>query len=140
MWTAVLASTLTTILVFLPVLFIREEAGQLYSDVAIAISASILASMLVAITLIPTASARLSFGTEHRSHTEGTLRERLLAGVDALIATDKRRQMTIGGIVVASIAVILLLTPPAEYLPEGAEPKTCALRSAPPGYNKDPMQ
>ncbi len=39
-WTAVLASTLTTILVFLPVLFIQEEAGQLYSDVAIAISAS----------------------------------------------------------------------------------------------------
>ena len=63
-WTAVLASTLTTILVFLPIMFIREEAGQLYSDVAIAISASILASMLVAITLIPTASARLSFGTE----------------------------------------------------------------------------
>ena len=56
---AIAASTLTTCVVFLPVLFIREEAGQLYSDVAIAISASILASMLVAIMLIPTASARL---------------------------------------------------------------------------------
>ncbi|MGB5511279.1 MAG: efflux RND transporter permease subunit, partial [Woeseiaceae bacterium] len=139
-WTAVLASTLTTILVFLPVLFIREEAGQLYSDVAIAISASILASMLVAITLIPTASARLSFGTEHRSHTEGALRDRLLARIDALIATRNRRRATIGITVAASFAVIVLLTPPAEYLPEGEEPKTFASMSAPPGYNIETMK
>ena len=139
-WTAVLASTLTTILVFLPVLFIREEAGQLYSDVAIAISASILASMLVAITLIPTASARLSFGTEHRSHTEGALRERLLSFIDSLIATRQQRTTTIAVTVIASIAIILLLTPPAEYLPEGEEPKTFAAMSAPPGYNIETMK
>ncbi|MDH3810280.1 MAG: efflux RND transporter permease subunit [Gammaproteobacteria bacterium] len=139
-WTAVLASTLTTILVFLPVLFIREEAGQLYSDVAIAISASILASMLVAITLIPTASARLSFGTEHRSHTEGALRERLLSFIDSLIATRQQRRTTIAVTVIASIAIILLLTPPAEYLPEGEEPKTFAAMSAPPGYNIETMK
>ena len=139
-WTAVLASTMTTILVFLPVLFIREEAGQLYSDVAIAISASILASMLVAITLIPTASARLSFGTEHRSHTEGALRARLLARIDGLIATGQKRAATIAVTVIASIAVILLLTPPAEYLPEGEEAKTFASMSAPPGYNIDTMR
>ncbi|MCO4812571.1 MAG: efflux RND transporter permease subunit, partial [Gammaproteobacteria bacterium] len=139
-WTAVLASTLTTILVFLPVLFIREEAGQLYSDVAIAISASILASMLVAITLIPTASARLSFGTEHRSHTQSALRERLLSFIDGLIATHHQRRTTIAVTVIASIAVILLLTPPAEYLPEGEEPKTFASMSAPPGYNIETMK
>ena len=139
-WTAVLASTLTTILVFLPVLFIREEAGQLYSDVAIAISASILASMLVAVTLIPTASARLSFGIEHRSHTQSTLREGLLSYIDGLIATRQRRQATIAVTVIASIAVILLLTPPAEYLPEGEEPKTFASMSAPPGYNIETMK
>ncbi|MBT8092285.1 MAG: efflux RND transporter permease subunit, partial [Gammaproteobacteria bacterium] len=139
-WTAVLASTLTTILVFLPILFIREEAGQLYSDVAIAISASIMASMLVAITLIPTASARLSFGTEHRSHSEGVFRDRLLTRIDGLIATRNRRRATIGVTVAASIAVIVLLTPPAEYLPEGEEPKTFASMSAPPGYNIETMK
>ena len=138
-WTAVLASTLTTILVFLPVLFIQEEAGQLYSDVAIAISASILASMLVAITLIPTASARLSFGSENLSHTEGKLRERLIAWVDRLITTPKRRTSTIAVTIAASVAVILLLTPPAEYLPEGEEPKVFAAMNAPPGYNLETM-
>jgi multidrug efflux pump subunit AcrB len=139
-WTAVLASTLTTILVFLPILFIREEAGQLYSDVAIAISASILASMLVAITLIPTASARLSFGTESRSHAASAFGERMLARIDGLIATRKQRRLTIGITVAASAAVILLLTPPAEYLPEGEEPKTFASMSAPPGYNIETMK
>ena len=138
-WTAVLASTLTTILVFLPVLFIREEAGQLYSDVAIAISASIFASMLVAITLIPTASARLSFGSEHRSHGEGAIRGRLLAWIDGLLTTSKRRATTILVTFAASVAVIVLLTPPAEYLPEGEEPKTFASMSAPPGYNIETM-
>lgn len=138
-WTAVLASTLTTILVFLPVLFIKEEAGQLYSDVAIAISASILASMLVAITLIPTASARLSFGTESRSGNGSALGQRLLAQIDSLITTPKRRWATIGTTVALSAAVIVLLTPPAEYLPEGEEPKTFAAMSAPPGYNIETM-
>ncbi|MFK7732058.1 MAG: efflux RND transporter permease subunit, partial [Pseudomonadales bacterium] len=60
-WPAVLASTLTTVLVFVPVAFVEQEAGQLYSDVAIAITGAILASMLVAVTLLPTAAARLRF-------------------------------------------------------------------------------
>ena len=140
-WSAVLASTLTTILVFTPVLFIREEAGQLYSDVAIAISASILASMLVAITLVPTASARLSFGTEDLapSPLAASLRARLISAVDNLIATPRRRLATIAVTVLASIAIIFALTPPAEYLPEGEEPKVFASMNAPPGYNLETM-
>ncbi|MCW8964538.1 MAG: efflux RND transporter permease subunit, partial [Gammaproteobacteria bacterium] len=62
-WPAILASTLTTILVFIPIIFITEEAGQLYSDIAIAISASILASMLFAIAVLPMATTRLHFNT-----------------------------------------------------------------------------
>jgi multidrug efflux pump subunit AcrB len=138
-WAAVLASTLTTILVFLPVLFIVEEAGQLYSDVAVAISASILASMVVGVTLIPTASARLSFGTENRTRTSSLFRDRLLARIDKMIATPRSRATTIIVTIAASAAVILLLTPPAEYLPEGEEPKTFAAMSAPPGYNLETM-
>lgn len=41
-WPAVLASTATTVLVFGPILFIEQEAGQLYSDIAIAISGAII--------------------------------------------------------------------------------------------------
>ncbi len=52
-WGAVLASTLTTVAVFLPVVFMQEEAGQLFRDIAIAISASICLSLFVSILVIP---------------------------------------------------------------------------------------
>jgi len=137
-WPAVLASTLTTILVFAPVLFIVEEAGQLYSDIAIAISASILASMLVAIALIPTASARLEFGGGEKAAGSG-LRDAVVGQVEKLISTPRSRMTTIATTVVLSLAAIIFLTPAAEYLPEGEEPKTFAVMSAPPGYNLDTM-
>ena len=82
-WPAVLASTLTTILVFVPIVFIVEEAGQLYSDIAIAISASILASMLVAITVLPTASARLRFRTTQAAEPRMESRHRQRRGLVA---------------------------------------------------------
>ena len=58
-WGAVVASTLTTLAVFLPVLFVAEEAGQLFRDIALAISAAVGLSLLVSVTVIPTASSRL---------------------------------------------------------------------------------
>lgn len=58
-WGAVAASTLTTIAVFLPVVFVQEEAGQLFRDIALAISAAVALSMVVSMTVIPTAAARL---------------------------------------------------------------------------------
>ncbi len=58
-WGAILASTLTTAAVFLPVMFIQEEAGQLFRDIAIAITAGVSLSLVVSLTVIPAASARL---------------------------------------------------------------------------------
>ncbi|MFP4334150.1 MAG: efflux RND transporter permease subunit [Wenzhouxiangella sp.] len=142
-WPAVLASTLTTVLVFAPILFIRQEAGQLYSDIAIAISASILASMLVAITVVPTLSARLRFdhGNQPGRATPGSgLRDRLLGMVGWLIDSAPRRWATLGAVIVLVLGIIFTLTPPAEYLPEGEEPKTFARMFAPPGYNLAEMR
>ncbi|MFW5816548.1 MAG: efflux RND transporter permease subunit, partial [Wenzhouxiangella sp.] len=142
-WPAVLASTLTTVLVFAPILFIRQEAGQLYSDIAIAISASILASMLVAITVVPTLSARLRFGHGNqpgRATPGSGLRDRLLGMVGWLIERAPRRWATLGAVIVLVLGIIFTLTPPAEYLPEGEEPKTFARMFAPPGYNLAEMR
>ena len=58
-WGAVIASTLTTLAVFLPVLFIEEEAGQLFRDIALAISSAVALSLIVSVTVIPTAAARI---------------------------------------------------------------------------------
>ncbi len=58
-WGAVFASTATTVAVFLPIVFVQEEAGQLFRDIALAISAAVALSLVVSITVIPTASSRL---------------------------------------------------------------------------------
>ncbi len=55
--TAVIASTLTTIAVFFPLVFVQGIAGQLFRDQALAVTFSLLASLLVAITLIPMLSS-----------------------------------------------------------------------------------
>lgn len=63
-WGAVLASTLTTIAVFLPIVFIEQEAGQLFRDIALAISAAVGLSMVVSMTVIPTSTSRLFRNTK----------------------------------------------------------------------------
>lgn len=55
---AVTASTLTTIVVFLPVLFVPGMAGMLFRDMAITICFSLTISLIVALTLIPLLSSR----------------------------------------------------------------------------------
>jgi HAE1 family hydrophobic/amphiphilic exporter-1 len=54
---AVIASTLTTICVFVPIIFVKGIAGQLFNDQALTVTYSLLISLLVAITLIPMLSS-----------------------------------------------------------------------------------
>jgi HAE1 family hydrophobic/amphiphilic exporter-1 len=56
---AIIASTLTTIAIFIPVMFVPGIAGVLFKDMVITIVVSLTASLLVALTLIPLLSSRL---------------------------------------------------------------------------------
>ena len=56
---AVVASTLTTVAVFLPIVFVEGVGGQLFKDQALTVSFSILASLAISLTLIPMLSARI---------------------------------------------------------------------------------
>lgn len=56
---AIVASSLTNMAVFLPVIFVQEEAGQLFRDIALAITGALFLSIFVAMTVIPAATARL---------------------------------------------------------------------------------
>ncbi|MDX1704995.1 efflux RND transporter permease subunit [Pseudidiomarina sp.] len=137
-WPAVLAATLTTIMVFLPIVFIQEEAGQLYSDVAIAIASAIFVSMLVAITLVPTLLARVDFPDQVKETGSG-LKDAAVERFARSFSSRKARVTTLIATLVTSGAIVFWLTPPAEYLPEGEEAKTFATMSAPPGYNLETM-
>jgi multidrug efflux pump subunit AcrB len=146
-WPAVVASTLTTVLVFVPIVFIEEQAGQLYSDVAIAVSAAILASMLVATTIVPAAGARIDFHRaasarqgEPPAQGAGGGPGRAARAIGWLTGGWLRPIATVAASLAAGAAIILWLTPPAAYLPEGEEPKTFASMNAPPGYNLETMQ
>ncbi len=137
-WPAVLASTMTTIFVFAPVLLVQEEAGQLYSDIAIAIASAILMSMLFAITIVPAAAARLAEpGSKGQSIS---FQKQLLAAIGWLLATPGRRIGAVTATVAVTVAAAIILTPPAEYLPEGEEPKTFSFMIAPAGYNLSEME
>jgi HAE1 family hydrophobic/amphiphilic exporter-1 len=56
--TAIIASTLTTISVFFPVLFVPGIAGVMFNDMALTICFSLLCALLVSLTLIPLLSSR----------------------------------------------------------------------------------
>lgn len=69
-WGALLNATLANLAVFIPVLFIKDEAGQLFRDIAIAISAAVALSMLVAVAVVPTAAMRI-LKRSHRDDADG---------------------------------------------------------------------
>ncbi len=143
-WPALLASTLTTVFVFIPIIFIKQEAGQLYSDIAVAISASILMSLLVATLVVPTLCSR--FLTLDRGSASGaglyTLGQRfggaLIRFVHWLMDGISRRLALIAVVGVITLLIFASI-PKAEYLPEGEEQKIFIQMYAPPGYNIDEM-
>ena len=144
-WPALLASTLTTVFVFIPIIFIKQEAGQLYSDIAVAISASILLSLLVATLVVPTLCSRfLTLKGAGLSGATGLyaagqrVGELLIRFVHWLMDGISRR---VGLIILVGCITILIFAsiPKAEYLPEGEEQKIFIRLFAPPGYNIEEM-
>ncbi|MDH3214679.1 MAG: efflux RND transporter permease subunit [Candidatus Krumholzibacteria bacterium] len=143
-WGAVLASTMTTVAVFLPIVFIQERAGQLFRDIAIAISSAIVVSLIVSVTVIPAASAKILKISSSMKDGVGKTRlalfaERIATVVDYINATNARRLITIVGIVAISVGFTLLLLPASEYLPNGNQNFIFGFMLPPPGYNLDEM-
>ncbi|RMF41926.1 MAG: efflux RND transporter permease subunit [Planctomycetota bacterium] len=156
---AVVASTLTTIAVFIPVLFVQETSGQLFRDIALAISFAVGISLVVSFTMIPTAAARL-FANLRPSRsdpadlpstlpaTSGTSRTvqaiaKASAGVAAgiqgvnhwVLATNLRSGAVILLMLGFSCGISYLLWPKVEYLPSGNRNFVFCSLSPPPGYN-----
>jgi HAE1 family hydrophobic/amphiphilic exporter-1 len=55
---AIIASTLTTVAVFAPIVYVKGLAGQLFGDVSLAVTFALLASLVVALTMLPLLAAR----------------------------------------------------------------------------------
>ncbi len=135
-WGALLASTATTVAIFLPVIFLQDEAGQLFADLAVVIAAAIVCSLLVAIIVLPTASYRL-LGTERLVDRHTQWWQRATGMVMNLTDTPRRRWGWIGGLTVVPVLIALLLLPPADYLPEGQRNFIFGFIQTPPGMGPD---
>jgi len=131
-WGALVASTATTVAIFLPVIFLRDEAGQLFSDLALTISAAIIASLIVAITVLPAAAGRLLGGSGLKDRNADTWR-RIADGVMRLTATPRQRFAWIAGLTLGPLLFALLLMPATDYLPEGKRNFVFGFLVTPPG-------
>lgn len=65
---AIAASTLTTVCVFLPIVFTDGLTRQLFVDMGLTIAYSLLASLIVALTLVPTLSATMLRESKEKRH------------------------------------------------------------------------
>ena len=159
-WGAVVASTLTTIAVFLPVVFVQEEAGQLFRDIALAISSAVALSLLVSVSLIPTATARL-FRSSSRSAPAGegqkprakktpwvvrrldqfgSLFVGVVVGINSWVQRGIVRRLTLIVLLIgASLGGSYLFWPKVEYLPTGNRNLVFGILLPPPGYNLDQL-
>ncbi|NNF42727.1 MAG: efflux RND transporter permease subunit [Phycisphaerales bacterium] len=140
-WGAVLASTLTTIVVFIPILLIQEEAGQLFRDIALAICAAVALSLLVSITVIPSAAARLL----RQRRGDAVVQTRRGLGhwlgrlIYAVCGSTLARLAVIALLTIVSVVGTIKLMPPIDYLPRGNRNLVFGLIIPPPGYNIEQM-
>ncbi len=149
-WGAVLASTATTVAVFVPVIFIQEEAGQLFRDIAIAITFSILLSLFVSVSVIPTITDKLFGLSENKRFHINAKLDRGANGnnnqpnmVVRLIMFLSRLSLrnwitcalTVVILTMFSALLIKMLLPKAEYLPQGNRNLILNIMIPPPGYS-----
>lgn len=151
-WGAVFASTLTTLAVFLPVIFIEQEVGQLFEDIAITISTTVALSLIVSITVIPMLSSRLLRGQGPHGHKGFHKQIDNLFGLVPLLDRHLRwfarmvrmlldswvARITItASIIFVTGVAIYLLYPEEEYLPSGNQNLVFGFIVTPPGTGLD---
>jgi hydrophobic/amphiphilic exporter-1 (mainly G- bacteria), HAE1 family len=84
---AITASTLTTISVFAPILYVEGVAGELFAALSLAVAFSLLTSLLVALTLLPTMAARWDLHADDQVPRTRRLARGILGGAGAGLRT-----------------------------------------------------
>jgi len=147
-WGAIIASTLTTVAVFLPVVFIQEEAGQLFRDIAIAVVAAVSLSLVVSMTVIPMFSFKLfSVSAKKAKKGKGKLAGfggRLAAGLMHIVSLATRnwatRISTVALLILLAIGSVVFLMPQTDYLPQGNRNFVLSILVPPPGLSQQERQ
>ena len=144
-WGAILVSALTTVMVFIPILIMQLDVGQLFRDIAVAISVAVILSLIVSITVIPALSQRLlghgvqARGAGLRLPLIDDFGRAFVAAATGLSRAVVRNKLLGISIVVGLTAITASATweylPKLEYLPKGNRNLIIGYIVPPPGYN-----
>ena len=134
---AVVASTLTTVCVFAPIVFVEGIAGQLFADQALTVTFSLVASLLVAIMLIPMLASLGQDGVENaRIETPKKVREFFLVRPYSRFLAYALRQRLVFlavALVLFAAALSLLAGLGSELIPEISQGEFFVDLQLPPG-------
>lgn len=144
-WGAILASTVTTAAVFIPIIAWQDEVGELLRDVAVAISFAVVLSLAVSVLVIPSFSAKLLGGSRSvrpgLSARAGVRLRAALVGAVRLIVARVPGALAVSLLVPLTLAGVgWALLPSMEYLPEGDRNFLFGVMIPPPGYSMDEMK
>ena len=128
---ALFASTVTSVAIFVPVLFMSGMEGQLFQDLALTIAVAVSASFFIAITVLPVAAK--FFLKQEDDDPLVHWWDRITKLVMRLTRTPALCWSWIGGILGASALVIILLIPKANLLPQAPSDSLNAFFAMPPG-------
>jgi multidrug efflux pump subunit AcrB len=133
-WSALVASTATTVVIFLPIMFLKDISGQIFADLALVISVAVVASLIISVTVIPTAASRWLKDTKlddpHSNWWTAATRT-----IMRVTDKDKSRKMLIAGLFMSATLLTWAMIPPADYLPKGKQGWIFAFIMMPPGQS-----
>ena len=133
---ALLASTATTVAVFVPVLFLKDVEGQLFGDLALTISIAVAISVVAALTLLP---AALSFALNRplRPSGYGQGWPRLTEWVLRVTDTRAKQLAWIAGLLLSPLLLTWWMLPPLDYLPPVKRAAVDSFFDFPPGMSPE---
>jgi HAE1 family hydrophobic/amphiphilic exporter-1 len=127
---AIVASTLTTVVVFFPVVYLEGVASQLFRDQALAVSYALLASLAVAVTVVPLLASRVK-GVRSGEDLTSRMRLRYAAWVSRVIR--RPRPALLLSLIVFMAAAIGAAFIPSQLLPASPSSQIDMSFSAPEG-------
>ncbi len=138
-WGALIASTTTTVAIFIPVVFLKDVEGQLFGDLALTIAIAVVISLLVAVAVIPLASRQWLGDTALEDHHSRAW-NKITTAVMRLTSTPKKRWCLIGGLIAVPAALTYLLLPELDYLPPVKRDAVDSWFQFPPATNLDTIE
>ncbi|TCT26441.1 HAE1 family hydrophobic/amphiphilic exporter-1 [Melghiribacillus thermohalophilus] len=139
---AVIASTTTTLVVFLPIVFVEGLASELFTPLAMTVSFALIASLVVSITLIPMLSSKLlkkSFQTQGRRYWFDRLMEKVYRVYRSMLSFVLKHRKTTVFTTLLLIAASLSLIPMigTSFIPESDQGQLEIRVTAPEGTSME---